>query len=111
MKNEMNDTTSTYDTVSEAMQDLKKRGYGIDFSLYAEADCLVCHKSSISLSPAEFKIDEVYRFEGNSDPGDEMIVFAISSDEHQAKGTVVNGFGVYADGSNSSLVRYLHSQL
>ena len=79
----------------------------MDFNL--DENCIVCHEDKFN--PEDFEIVEVYRFEGNSDPGDEMIVFAISSDEHQAKGTVVNGFGVYADGSNSSLVRYLHSQL
>ncbi|TPE44065.1 phosphoribosylpyrophosphate synthetase [Pontibacter mangrovi] len=111
MKNEKKNTDHTYDTVSEAVQGLKKRGYSIDFALFAEEDCLVCQKTSVSLSPDEFRIDEVYRFEGDSDPGDEMIVFGISSDKHQAKGIVVNGFGMYADGSNSSLVKYLQSHL
>ena len=103
--------TYTYDTVSQAINGLFDRGYTIDFALYAEGNCLVCHKTAISLSPEEFSIDEVYRFEGNSDPGDAMIVFAVSSEKYQAKGIVVNAFGMYTDSSNSKLVKHLHHHL
>ncbi|MBK8344964.1 MAG: hypothetical protein IPL12_17790 [Bacteroidetes bacterium] len=40
-------------------------------------NALVCNSSLTQLSPDEFEIDETYRFEGNTDPGDEMILFAI----------------------------------
>ncbi len=96
-----------YETVSEALNDLVKRGYTTDFSILAENECLVCNKTFIQLSPDEFEIDETYRFEGNSDPGDEMIVFAISSLKHNVKGTVVNAYGMYSDSSSSKIVEHL----
>ena len=87
----------SYDTVTEAVNDLQKRGFITNFSLLAEKECLVCHHTSLRLSPEEFEIEEIYRFEGMTDPGDEMIVMAISSKIHNVKGLVVNGFGTYSD--------------
>ncbi|MDN6281159.1 MAG: phosphoribosylpyrophosphate synthetase, partial [Psychroflexus sp.] len=66
----------SYDTVSEAMNDLIKRGYTTDFNIQAADDCIICRKSNLSLSADEFEIDEIYRFEGETDPGDEMILYA-----------------------------------
>lgn len=98
----------SYDTVSEAMNDLRKRGYTHDFAIYAEKECLVCGETALNLSPEEFYIDEFYRFEGDSDPGDEMVVYAISSEKYGLKGIVVNAFGTYADSKVSKIVKHLH---
>jgi len=97
----------TYDTVTEATAALAKRGYTTDFELMTEKECLVCHQSSLFLSPEEFEIDELYRFEGNSDPGDEMIVYAISSKTHNIKGIVINAYGIYANPVTSKIVERL----
>ena len=56
-----------YDTVSEATSDLAKRGYTTDFKIHIEEECLICNKSSTQLSPDEFEIDEVHRFEGETE--------------------------------------------
>jgi hypothetical protein len=99
-----------YDTVSAAVNDLIRRGYSCDFNINPDQDVLVCSQNSKSLSPEEFKIDEVYRFEGETDPGDEMIVYAISSESQDMKGVLVNGYGIYADGATSKVVKYLDTQ-
>ena len=96
-----------YETVSEAVNDLKKRGYTADLSMEAERECLICHDSATELSPKDFVIDEVYRFEGMTDPGDEMIVYAISSVNKNIKGIVVNAFGIYSSYRASKLVEHL----
>jgi hypothetical protein len=96
-----------YETVTEAVNDLKKRGYTSDLSLEAEKDCLLCNTTATQLSPEDFTIDEVYRFEGMSDPGDEMIVYAISANEKNIKGVVVNAFGIYSSYRASKLVEHL----
>ncbi len=97
----------SYDTVTEAMADLKKMGYTVDFSIMSDKECLICHKTSIELSPDDFEIDHFFRFEGDSDPGDEMIVYAISSTKNDLKGIVVNAFGIYADNMTSKIVKKL----
>src|ERR1700684_3502201 len=93
-----------YDTVTEAVKGLKQRGYTIDFNL--QADSIVCDDISLSLLPAEFEITEVYRFEGNSDPADEAIVYAIES-RHGQRGVLVNGYGPSGDEIGEEMVQKL----
>nr|WP_294899433.1 hemerythrin domain-containing protein [uncultured Pedobacter sp.] len=103
-------TQKYYDTVSEAINELAKKGYTTDFEVLKEHDCLVCKQTAQQLSPDEFVIDETYRFEGETDPGDEMIVYAISSQKHGVKGVVVNGYGTYADPDIYKIVERLKKQ-
>lgn len=93
-----------YDTVVEAIQGLKQRGYTIDFNL--EPDRLTCHDHQLSLGPSDFEIGEVYRFEGNSDPADEAAVYAIESADGR-KGLLVTGFGISAEGIGEEMVEKL----
>ena len=94
----------SYDTVTQAVNGLKQRGYTIDFNL--EHDSIICHETPVSLMPAEFEITEVYRFEGNSDPADEAVVYAIES-KHGHKGVLVNGFGISADAVSDEMIQKL----
>lgn len=96
-----------YDTVSEATNDLAKRGYTSDIKVLMDHDCLTCNQTGAKLSPEEFKIDEIHRFEGETDPGDEMIVHAISSEKYNMKGIIINGYGTYADTSTSRIISLL----
>src|ERR1700738_4195963 len=93
-----------YDTVAEAVKGLKERGYTIDFNL--EFDRISCQNPQVSLLPSEFEITEVHRFEGNSDPADEAVVYAIES-RHGQKGVLVGGFGISADGMGEEMVEKL----
>lgn len=110
----MNSNNYDYDTLSEAVNDLIKRGYTTDFLIEAEKDCLICknkHGEARELSPEEFTIDEVYRFEGMTDPGDESILFAISSSLHDIKGTVINSYGADFGYRSSKLVEHLNRNI
>lgn len=95
-----------YDTVSEAVNDLKKRGYTVDFNL--EADSLICDTGRCH--PEDFEITEIYRFEGNTDPADEAIVYAIES-KGGLKGVLVNGYGISSDGLSDAMVKKLSTHL
>lgn len=97
-----------YDTLSEAVNDLQRRGYTHDFLIHDEQECLYCTEKSLELSPEEFTIEEIYRFEGMTDPGDESIVFAIASDKHDLKGLVINSFGADFGYRSSKLVEDLY---
>lgn len=93
-----------YDTVAEAVNGLKKRGYSIDFNL--EAGRIFCPQPKVALTPTDFEITEFYRFEGPSDPADEAVVYAIESrDGH--KGVLVTGFGISAEGVGEEMVEKL----
>lgn len=100
---------NSYDTVTEAMTDLKVLGYTIDFSILMDKECLICHQTSTVLSPDNFEIDDFYKFEGDSDPGDGMIVYAVSSKDNTLKGIVVNAYGIYAENTSSAIVKKLNA--
>ncbi|TDQ73538.1 phosphoribosylpyrophosphate synthetase [Sphingobacterium yanglingense] len=100
----------TYDTLSEAVNDLQKRGYTYDFLIPEEQECIYCTQNSLELSPDEFSIEEIYRFEGMTDPGDESIVFAIASKKHNIKGLVINSFGAEFGYRSSKLVEDLYKK-
>jgi hypothetical protein len=99
----------SYDTMSEAVNDLQKRGYDHDFNL--ESDFLECKQNKCRMRSDEFEIDEVYRFEGNTDPGDENVVYAISSKIDNIKGVLVNAYGVYSDSASNEIVSKLHKHV
>ncbi|MEO8068488.1 MAG: phosphoribosylpyrophosphate synthetase [Flavobacteriales bacterium] len=94
-----------YSTLSEAVNDLQKRGYTDDLQL--ADNCVVCDVRGVSLDPAEFHIDEFHRFEGNSDPEDQSIVYAISSAKHGVKGVLVNAYGMDAQPMTQAMVAKL----
>ncbi|MBP8822899.1 MAG: phosphoribosylpyrophosphate synthetase [Flavobacteriales bacterium] len=94
-----------YDTLSLAVNDLIARGYTDELTLHQE--CLICNGNNTSLHPDEFTIDEFHRFEGDSNPSDESIVYAISSEKHHVKGVLVNAFGPRASSLNQAMVAKL----
>ncbi|GAB3179430.1 hypothetical protein GCM10027291_45620 [Telluribacter humicola] len=95
----------TMTTVSEVLSKLKNEGYTADFNL--SDNCLICHGNPLKLYPKEFVVDRHFRFEGISDPGDGAVVYAISSEKHNVKGTLVDGYGIYSDSISNDLVKAL----
>jgi hypothetical protein len=91
-----------YETMTEAMTDLRKRGFSVDFNL--EENCLVCNEEKFH--PEDFEITEVYRFEGDSDPADQAVVYAIES-KTGLKGILVNAYGLYADAMSNEIIQKL----
>lgn len=92
----------TYDTVSEATNGLKQRGYTLDFNL--DENCLICHGDKFNVS--DFEIVEFHRFEGNTDPSDEAVVYAIESNDGK-KGVLVSGYGISAEGMSAEMIKKL----
>ncbi len=97
----------SFGTLSETINGLIKIGYIHDFNIQEE--CLVGHQTNLSLSPNDFQIDKVYRFEGASNPEDQSILYAISSAKFNIKGTLVNGYGISSDETSSTLIEKLQT--
>ncbi|VTP93876.1 cupin domain-containing protein [Sphingobacterium daejeonense] len=96
-----------FGTLSETINRLVKLGYTHDFNIMDE--CIVCHKENITLSPDDFQIDHVYRFEGDSDPEYQSILYAISSTKFDVRGTLVNGYGTSSDEVTTKLIEKLNT--
>lgn len=94
----------TYETLSEAISALKKRGYDHDFNLHPE--WIECLPLQLVLGPAEFHVDEVHRFEGMTDPDDSSVLFAISSPTG-AKGIIIDAYGAYAESLSPVMIEKL----
>lgn len=92
-------------TLTEILDKLKQEGYNTDFNL--KSNCLECSENSLQVHPEDFVVDRIFRFEGDSNPDDEAIVYAISSEKHGLKGTLVNSYGTYADDITEELVHAL----
>lgn len=75
-----------YESVTDALSDLRKRGYEDDFA--TESFCLYCGDLDMRLDPEDFHVDEIERVEGSSNPSDRTTIYAISSSVG-AKGTLV----------------------
>lgn len=95
----------SYDTLTEALDDLRKQGFTRDYNL--KADCLKCQQDALELRPEDFEIVNFYRFEGMTDPGDEAILYAIEEKDGR-RGTLVNAYGPYADEPSAEMVQKLN---
>jgi hypothetical protein len=93
-----------YDTLSEAINGLQKRGYTYDFNLKREH--IECHSLKLKLHPEDFEVDEVYRFEGMSSTDDNSVLYGISS-KKGLKGVLVDAYGVYAENISEAMRKKL----
>jgi hypothetical protein len=83
-----------YSTVSEALDNLNEMGFSYDFNI---------HEDEIVNNPHMHEVKHVYRYEGNSDPGDSAVVYGIKSTSGK-KGVFVAGFSA---NTNSEAARVL----
>jgi hypothetical protein len=98
----------TYNNLVEATNDLMKRGYTENLSL--EGDTIDDKEKHIKMSADDFVIDEFYRFEGQTNPSDMSIVYAVTSNKYNLKGVLINAFGTYANTSSSAIEAKLNHE-
>ena len=84
-----------YASVLKALEELKAMDFVVDFNLQEE---------TIKNNPANYKILHVYRYEGDSNPDEEAIVYGIKSNTVE-KGVFVAGFSA---NSESRAAQVLH---
>ncbi|MFM9945833.1 MAG: phosphoribosylpyrophosphate synthetase [Bacteroidia bacterium] len=96
-------TQYSYNTVTEAINGMRQRGFITDFNL--SENCLTCNENKKHF-PEDFEITEVYRFEGDSDPADEAIVYGIES-KLGKKGVLVNGYGISSESMADEMIKKL----
>jgi len=93
------------ETLSEAIDRLRCADYRDSFR--PEAQGLRALAARRLYAPEELVVDEVVRFEGPTDPGDEAILFALRSRDGAMRGTYTAGYGSSVDPINADLVRRL----
>lgn len=71
-----------YTTVSKALDQLHEKGFTYDYNI---------HEADIVKNPTKFEIVHIYRYEGDSNPDDEAVVYGIKGTSGK-KGVFVSGF-------------------
>lgn len=97
-----------YESLSQSMNALRAEGYTEEFSFGKNK--IIDRRTGLQIAPGDLIIDHVCRFEGNTDPADEAVLYAISSPKHGVKGLLVNGYGISSDGALSELLERIHDE-
>lgn len=80
-------------SLTSCLERMKEEGYREDFQV--TNDKLTTFDHSKSFGSEQVRIVNFYRFEGVSDPGDEMVLYVIETDDG-TKGTLADGYNAYA---------------
>lgn len=94
-----------YSNLVEAIDGLRSQGYTEDFNL--KQNCIECRNGAYKLFHDEFHIDKSFRFDGDTDPSEESIIYAISSDKYALKGILINGYGTSSDPVTNEMLEKL----
>ncbi|MEJ7584961.1 MAG: hypothetical protein WKF43_12990 [Acidimicrobiales bacterium] len=104
------DPAASPDTVTEATQMLEREGY--DACVYLLDDGSLRFAGTEPTCPIDQAVVErMFRFEGDSDPGDEMVVFGLHYPAHDVRGTLVSAFGLAADPEALKHLTYIASKV
>lgn len=95
----------TYQTLSEAIKFLQEEGYTTDFNI--EFDSIKCKETGKCLNPSDFEVTDYYRFDGMTDPDDDVVLYVIESKNHQMKGLLVKAYGAYSEGISDEILKKL----
>lgn len=76
-----------YCTVLKALEELNRKGFIHDFNLQDE---------NIKRNPQHYAIEHIYRYEGDSNPDDESIVYGINCNSGE-RGVYVAGFSANSE--------------
>ena len=93
------------ETLREAIARLEALGFRDSFEP-ADGGLRALGAGSV-FAPQTLVVEEVVRFEGESDPSEEAILFALRSRSGDVRGTFVAGYGTLSDPARAEIVRGL----
>jgi len=86
-----------YASVSKALEELNTLGFTIDYNL---------QEGVIMDYPDSYQIVKIYRYEGDSNPDDEAVVYGIKANSGE-KGVFVAGFSANSESDAAKVLREL----
>ena len=93
-------------TMVSILDAINKTGYVSQFRV--TPDGLMSVESGKTYKPGEIEIKHFYRFEGESNPDDSSIVYAIETKDGE-RGTLIDSYGMYSDPLVSSFIKRVES--
>ncbi len=102
-------SVNEYTTVVEAIEGLRRRGFGANFEF--TGDAVLDPDRRRRYAAADLTIVEHHRFEGETDPGDMAIVYALVGRDG-AHGVLVAPFGAYTEAGLGAFLKQvaMHEQ-
>ena len=95
------------DPLTEKLAELEEQGYQVDFKLTDGKLQVVDGEQSFSAD--QLTINEDFRFEGESNPDDMSILYALEAQDG-TKGTVVHAYGPNANDEISEFMKQVKEQ-
>jgi hypothetical protein len=100
-------STLQMETLSGAIRRLERAGFSGSFR--ARPDGLLALEANRLYAPEDLVVEEIVRFEGDSDPEEQAVLFALSSRDGRARGTFIATYGVFADPTAAEIMRRLEA--
>jgi hypothetical protein len=89
-------------TLSQCTNKMMKEGYIDSFKVTSKG--LVDQSTDQAYQPEQVSIINFYRFEGQSDPGDNTILYVIETSDGR-KGTLIDAYGPYSDAAVNNFMQ------
>ena len=91
-----------FDEIAKIVDRLSAAGYTDDFR--AVPGGLIGSQDHQIHTPESLVVDEVHRFEGTTDPGEEAILFALRCPGHGTRGTYTAPFGTDTPPADAEMI-------
>ncbi|MFC3559068.1 hypothetical protein [Pedobacter jamesrossensis] len=91
-----------YNTLATALDELKGRGFVLDFNLEENSFFTDSNKFQVE----DFRIVDIYRYEGDTDPADEVSLYALES-KHGLRGFFLASYGALTDEYSTRVLHLL----
>ena len=95
-----------YATLLEAIIGLKAEGYTEDLNLKQE------NTEGVNSTDKTFHecyvIDKYFRFDVDSDPSDQSIIYAMSCEKTKSKGILINAYGIYSEPVTDDMLHWVY---
>mgnify|MGYP006284870169 CR=1 FL=1 len=93
-----------YDTLVDATNNLRKQGFAAQFEFGEQ--CIRDTDTGKKYGADDLKIIEYHRFEGNTNPSDMSIIYALQAKDG-VKGTIIAPYGTYANPDLMELLKQI----
>lgn len=93
-------------TISQVLERLQRKGYVENFKACKNGMRVI--PMNIFVDPEYLVVDEIFRFEGETDLDEEAIIFALFCPRNNFKGTYLVAFGPMMDSQDVAIVAQLN---
>lgn len=96
LENDAQEGPDNMNTLSSVTESAVRKGFSENFSVDKSGKLLKSPSTGITYHPQDVKIDNFYRFEGDSDPADNAILYCLETNDG-IKGMLIDSYGHDAD--------------